>query len=53
MRERSDQWMHDYNHHRPLDALDDLAPMEFARQRLSRVRPAKALKPEQTLENLN
>jgi len=31
----SDEWVHDYNHHRPHDALNDLPPKQYARQLLS------------------
>ena len=32
VRSVSDEWIHDYNDHRPHDALKDLSPIEYARQ---------------------
>ena len=31
----SDEWVYDYNHYRPHDALNDLSPKQYARQFLS------------------
>ena len=48
----SDEWVHDYNHHRPHDALNNLPPMEYARQHLSGGTPRKVLRTEQENSNL-
>ena len=43
MRSVSDEWIYDYNNHRPHDALKDLSPKEYACQHLSAGIPRKVL----------
>ena len=32
VREKVEEWMHDYNHHRPHEALNDLSPIQFLKR---------------------
>ena len=46
VREVSDEWIHDYSHHRPHDVFNNLPSKECTQQHLSGGTPGKVLQTE-------